>query len=131
MVKGLAGQRMHAFLPGFTSTPIFGKFQVTWQKWFSDPLFAALKLTQKWVAVVTDEGAKTGIWLATWEDEIGVRDRGGLSWESMLQRTSVADLINGRRSSSEWRNWERDAQVVWSVRFPMVMRPRPTLACRR
>lgn len=51
----------HAFTPGFTSTAIFGKFDVTWQTWLTNPLFAVLKTTEKWIAVHTDEGAKTGV----------------------------------------------------------------------
>jgi hypothetical protein len=58
------------FTPGFTSTPIFGKFDVAWQTWLANPLFAVLMMTEKWIAVATAEGAKTGVWLATWGDEI-------------------------------------------------------------
>ncbi|KAJ4984198.1 short-chain dehydrogenase [Stagonosporopsis vannaccii] len=105
----------HAFTPGFTSTPIFGKFDVTWQTWFSNPLFAILKTTQNWVAVPTDEGAKTGIWLATWGDKIGAQGRGGAFWERMQRRTSVVDLMDEKRRINQWGAWESDAEIVWSV----------------
>jgi NAD(P)-dependent dehydrogenase (short-subunit alcohol dehydrogenase family) len=104
----------HAFTPGFTSTPIFGKLDVTWQTWFTNPLFAVLKITEKWVAVDTDEGAKTGTWLATWGDEIGKRKQGGAFWERMETRTSVVDLMNDKRKADEWKKWERDAGILWS-----------------
>lgn len=105
----------HAFTPGFTSTPIFGKFDVTWQTWFSNPLFAILKITENWVAVPTDEGAKTGIWLATWGDEIGTRGQGGGFWERMQKRTSLVDLMDEQRRTSEWGTWESDAEILWTV----------------
>ena len=50
----------HVFTPGFTSTPIFGKMNPGWETWLSDPLFAMLRITEKWFAVDTDEGAKDG-----------------------------------------------------------------------
>ncbi|CAO2653592.1 Nn.00g030030.m01.CDS01 [Neocucurbitaria sp. VM-36] len=49
----------------FTSTPIFSKFDVDWKTCISNHFFAILKATEKWIAVDTDEGAKTGWWLAT------------------------------------------------------------------
>jgi hypothetical protein len=56
---------VHAFTPGFTSTPIFAKFAFGWKTWFTNPTFALLKVTEKYIAVGTDEGAKTGSWLAS------------------------------------------------------------------
>ncbi|KAJ4355394.1 uncharacterized protein N0V89_003410 [Didymosphaeria variabile] len=103
----------HAFTPGFTSTPIFGKFDYSWRTWFSNPLFAALKTTEKWIAVDTDEGAKTGAWLATWGDELGRRCEAGAYWERMARRTSFVALMKEKRKSREWAMWERDAGVVW------------------
>lgn len=105
----------HAFTPGFTSTPILGKFDVTWQTWFTNPLFAMLKTTGKWIAVGTDEGAKTGPWLATWGNEIGKGKQGGVFWGRMQKRTSLIDLMDDNRKADEWRTWERDAGIVWSV----------------
>ncbi|KAF2623231.1 NAD(P)-binding protein [Macroventuria anomochaeta] len=105
----------YAFSPGFTSTPIFGKMDVTWQTWFTNPLFAALKTTEKWVAVNTEEGAKTGVWLATWGDEVGKREQGGTFWERMTKRTSLVDRMDHKRKTDEWRTWERDAEVLWNV----------------
>ncbi|KAL5373446.1 hypothetical protein DPSP01_012689 [Paraphaeosphaeria sporulosa] len=103
----------HAFTPGFTSTPIFGKLVVSWQTWFSNPLFAALKMTEKWIAVDTDEGAKTGVWLATWGNELGIEGKGGGFWEWMEWRTSFVELMGETRKEREWDTWERDAGAVW------------------
>lgn len=108
----------YAFTPGFTSTPIFGKFHVTWQTWLTDPLYAVLKFTQKYVAVDTNEGAKTGIWLATWGDEIGKKGQGGTFWERMEKRTSLVDIMDDRRKRDQWKTWERDSGVVWDIRQP-------------
>jgi NAD(P)-dependent dehydrogenase (short-subunit alcohol dehydrogenase family) len=105
----------HAFTPGFTSTPIFGKFDVTWQTWLTNPLFAVLKTTEKWIAVDTDEGARTGVWLATWGDEIGARKDGGAFWERKQKRTSLVDLMIDKRKMDEWTTWERDAEIMWSI----------------
>lgn len=105
----------HAFTPGFTSTPIFGKFDVTWQTWVTNPLFAVLNTTEEWIAVDTDEGAKTGVWLATWGEEIGKRKDGGAFWERMEKRSSLIDLMKDKRKMGEWMTWERDAEIVWSI----------------
>lgn len=106
----------HSFTPGFTSTPIFGKFNVTWQTWFSNPLFALLKITENWIAVPTDEGAQTGVWLATWGDEISrIEERAGGFWERMQRRTSVVDLMDEKRRTKEWEAWESDAAITWST----------------
>lgn len=103
----------HAFTPGFTSTPIFGKFDVSWRTWFSNPLFAVLKVTEKWIAVDTDEGAKTGAWLAIWGDELGKRGEAGGFWERMQQRTSFVGLMKDERKRREWAIWEEDAGMTW------------------
>ena len=104
----------HAFTPGFTSTPIFDKFDVTWRTWLSNPLFASLKLTEKCLAVDADEGAKTGTWLATWGDELGRKGLGGKYWEWMAERTSFVGLMDEEKKRREWRAWERDAGVEWA-----------------
>ncbi|KAL1604852.1 hypothetical protein SLS60_004392 [Paraconiothyrium brasiliense] len=108
------GRTAHAFTPGFTSTPIFGKFEYSWRTWFSNPLFAVLKKTEKLIAVDTDEGAKAGAWLATWGDELGRRGEAGGYWERMARRTSFVELMKEKRKSEEWALWERDTGIVWS-----------------
>lgn len=111
----------HAFTPGFTSTPIFGKFDYSWKTWLTNPLFATLKVTENWIAVDTDEGAKTGAWLASSGEDV----EGGGYWERMTRRTSLIDLLNGamgdaafkRGCKEQWKGWERDAGVDWDVRM--------------
>ena len=110
-----AGRTAHAFTPGFTSTPIFSKFEVTWQTWLTNPLFAVLKTTERFIAVDTDEGAKSGAWLAARGDELGRMQQGGAFWERMQKRTSIADIMDERRKLDEWKTWERDAGVIWKV----------------
>lgn len=109
----------HSFLPGFTSTPIFSKYEVSWRLWVANPLFSMLKVSEKWAAVDTDEGAKTGVWLASRGDEVD----GGHMWEWMTQRTSLIDLVRAlygeerflRKSKREWQGWEGDAGVEWAL----------------
>jgi NAD(P)-dependent dehydrogenase (short-subunit alcohol dehydrogenase family) len=108
----------HAFTPGFTSTPIFGKFDVTWRTWLSSPAFAVLKATEKWVAVDTDEGSKTGAWLAAG----GVKEGGGY-WEWMRRLTSLVDFVRGKvgerrwmqMCGERWEAWGRDCGVDWNI----------------
>ena len=98
----------HSFTPGFTSTAIFGKFE---QSWLANPFFNLLKLTETTVALDTDEGAKTGWWRASCGGEV----EGGRYWERMGQRTSLIDTMREEVKRREWRQWEKDAGVVWSV----------------
>ena len=108
----------HAFTPGFTSTPIFGKFDVTWRTWLSNPVFAVLQATERWVAVDTDEGSRTGAWLAT-----GGAQEGGGYWEWMQRLTSLVDFVRGKVGEQRWKEmcgerwkaWERDCRVVWNI----------------
>jgi NAD(P)-dependent dehydrogenase (short-subunit alcohol dehydrogenase family) len=109
----------HSFTPGFTSTSIFGKFDVTWRTWISNPLFATLKVTENYVAVDTDQGSRTGSWLAA----EGCVEEGGGFWEWSVRRTSLVDLLRGvlgekvfmKKAKGEWDLWEREAGVRWDV----------------
>ena len=112
---------VHAFTPGFTSTPIFAKFAFGWKTWFTNPTFALLKVTEKYIAVGTDEGAKTGSWLVSCGGERGVE--GGGYWEWMSRKTSLIDLVEGELGDEEWskacgrvwRAWEDDSGCTWDV----------------
>jgi NAD(P)-dependent dehydrogenase (short-subunit alcohol dehydrogenase family) len=109
----------HSFTPGFTCSPIFSKFDVTWGTWISNPLFATLKLTEKYVAVDTDQGSRTGSWLAA---EGNVENGGGF-WEWGWRRTSLVDYlreVSGEKkfwtvAGAEWGSWEREVMVEWDV----------------
>ncbi len=111
----------HVFSPGFTSTPIFGKFGADWKTWFTHPDFALLKATEKWVAVDTDEGAKTGAWLASCGGDEQIE--AGRFWDWMTIRTSLIDLLRGKLGEAgfrkaareEWSKWEKDAGVSWDI----------------
>jgi NAD(P)-dependent dehydrogenase (short-subunit alcohol dehydrogenase family) len=108
----------HSFTPGFTSSAIFSKFDVSWRTWLANPLFATLKATERWVAVDTDEGSRTGSWLAA-----GEAAEGGGFWEWGVKRTSLIDFLRGRmgeerfreRAGKEWKMWETDCGVTWDV----------------
>lgn len=108
----------HAFTPGFTSSAIFSKFDASWRMWLSNPLFAALKATERYVAVSTDQGAMTGSWLASGEVEV---KGGGRYWEWQRREVSLVDFMRGllgegvwrERVREEWGKWERDAGVRW------------------
>jgi NAD(P)-dependent dehydrogenase (short-subunit alcohol dehydrogenase family) len=110
----------HAFSPGFTSTPIFGKFPVSWKTWFSNPVFALLKVTERYVAVDTDEGAKTGVWLSSCGGEEGLE---GGYWEWMERRMSLVELVQGQLDDKEWKSqcervwngWEQDSGCNWAA----------------
>ncbi|KAH5975744.1 hypothetical protein HBI85_019900 [Parastagonospora nodorum] len=109
----------HAFTPGFTSSPIFSKFDVDWRVWLSNPGFAVLKATEKYIGVETDEGGKTGAWLAAEGSERG----GGGYWEWCTRQTSLVDFLRGKlgeevfakRAREEWSGWEEDVGVEWKV----------------
>jgi NAD(P)-dependent dehydrogenase (short-subunit alcohol dehydrogenase family) len=111
----------HAFSPGFTSTPIFGKFEYGLRTWLRDPLFAVLVVTEKRIALSAHEGAKTGVWLAVCGNEKEVE--AGKFWEYMTRRTSVVDFKKGtlgedafgKACREVWRAWERDAGVEWEI----------------
>jgi NAD(P)-dependent dehydrogenase (short-subunit alcohol dehydrogenase family) len=98
----------HSYSPGFTSSAIFGKFE---KNWLSNPLFTLLKLTETTLALDTDEGAKTGWWLASCGGEI----EGGRYWDRMMRTTSLIDIMSEKVKIEEWRQWEKDAGVVWPV----------------
>lgn len=78
----------HAFTPVFASMPIFGEVDVKWRTWLSDPLFALLKVTEKWTAVRVQEGLDQGSGWATQGDTLGRAGEGGSHWERRAKRTS-------------------------------------------
>lgn len=109
----------YAFTPGFTSSAIFGKFDVSWRTWLTNPLFAVLKATERYVAADTDQGSRTGSWLAA---EGKAEGEGGY-WEWQRRRTSLVEFLRGSlgeseffsRAKEEWVRWEGDVGVRWDV----------------
>ena len=112
-----------AYSPGFTASAIFSKVNMTWRTWLTDPIYAVLKATEKLVATQTDEGAKTGAWLAAYGGDQSIP--GGGYWENMARRFSLVDFVKGelgddefkRRASAVWRVWEQDCGSAWDVRI--------------
>jgi NAD(P)-dependent dehydrogenase (short-subunit alcohol dehydrogenase family) len=110
----------HSFTPGFTSTEIFGKFDITWRTWLANPLFAILKVTERYIAVTSEEGSRTGAWLAAGE----AREGGGF-WEWGNRRTSLIDFLEAKmgeekfveKCKKEWELWETDSGEQWDVRI--------------
>ncbi|KAF1912918.1 hypothetical protein BDU57DRAFT_339175 [Ampelomyces quisqualis] len=109
----------HSFTPGFTSSAIFGKFDVSWRTWLTNPIFAVLKATERYVAADTDQGSRTGSWLAA----EGAAHGGGGYWEWQVKRTSLVEFLRGvlgeeefmKRSREEWGRWEEGVEIEWDM----------------
>lgn len=87
---------VHAFSPGLTFTPMAAKIMVS-----------AL-------AVDVSQGAATGVWLASTDDEevIG-KGMGGGYWDRMTRRVSSVDMMSEEMVERFWVRWEADAGVEW------------------
>lgn len=102
----------HAFSPGFTLTPIFGK--ITETNFFADPIWWLLKMTNTVLAVDVSQGAATGVWLACTNDEaVGGQGMGGGYWYRMTRRLSNIDMMTKETVERFWVRWEADAGVQW------------------
>lgn len=102
----------HAFTPGMTSTPIFEK--VSAPRPASDPLFWILRWTSGLLATDVAQGAATGVWLASTDDERVVgKGKGGGYWDRMTRRTTPVDLMARERLERFWIRWEKDAGAEW------------------
>jgi NAD(P)-dependent dehydrogenase (short-subunit alcohol dehydrogenase family) len=101
----------HVFLPGYTSTPIFDKTPA--QPWYRDPFFWLLKACTV-ICVPVEEGAKTGLWLATTEDERVVGEgKGGECWDRCVRRSTAVDVLGSEVLERMWRVWEEDTGAEW------------------
>ena len=111
--QGTANKRtVNAFTPGFTYTPIFEK--VTARGFFEDPSFWLLRYTAHFVGTHVSQGAATGSWLATTDDDkVFGSGNGGGYWERMSRRVSTADMISRDKLDRLWLRWESDAGVEW------------------
>lgn len=101
----------HAFSPGFTYTPIFGKVELktVWE----DPSYTILKATTM-LATDVGQGAATGVWLATTQDsEVTGPGKGGAYWDRMARRLSKIDMLPRESIDRLWVRWEADAGVEW------------------
>ena len=102
----------HSFTPGFTSTPIFSKIDLP--SYASDPMFWLLKATENIVATPVQQGALTGVWLASTTDtEVVGEEKGGAYWDRMTRRLAKTDLLDQETLDRLWIRWEADAGVEW------------------
>ena len=103
---------VHSFEPGFTRSAIFDKMPgMTWSK---DPFFKGLIATQSILATETDQGAATGLWIATTNNESVVGPgKGGGYWSRMSRRMCKADLVGDEVKRRLWTRWEGDSGVEW------------------
>lgn len=102
---------VHAFSPGFTMTPIFGK--ITPLTVWKDPIYWFLR-TMTILATDVSQGAATAVWLATTDDEAVVGEgMGGRYWERMTRRLTRVDFMGTEMLDRFWVRWEADAGTLW------------------
>lgn len=105
------GRVAHAFSPGFTTTPALPRLKTL--SVGGSVAFRAL-CAAPFLATSVEQGAATGVWLATTRDEAVVGEgRGGGYWERMTRRVTGVDLMGGEGLERFWIRWEADAGVLW------------------
>lgn len=101
-----------AFTPGYTFTPIFSK--TTSLPALADPFFWLLKACTA-LCVPVDQGAATGLWLATTaEREVVDEGRGGGFWDRMVRRRTAVEGLDGGVLERMWGVWEGDTGARWA-----------------
>ena len=102
----------HAFVPGYTYTPIFDKTPQT--TYWRDPFFWSLKACTA-ICIPVDQGAAGGLWVATTDDERVVGEgKGGETWDRCVKRSTAVDILSERTLEKMWRQWEVDAGAEWA-----------------
>ncbi|PNS14517.1 hypothetical protein CAC42_3803 [Sphaceloma murrayae] len=102
----------HSFSPGYTMTPILDK--ITALPFYIDPLFWILKAATA-LALPVDQGAATGLWLATTLDQNVVgQGMGGAYWDRCVRRKTSADMLSKETLDAAWRIWESDSDANWA-----------------
>ncbi|KAI4220631.1 MAG: hypothetical protein L6R40_008670 [Gallowayella cf. fulva] len=102
---------VYTFTPNFTMTPIFGKLNV--RSLAEDPAWWILQATT-FAGVAPEQGAATGVWLATTQDEEVVRDgKGGGYFDRMTRRVSKVSVTARDIVERLWIRWEADSGVEW------------------
>lgn len=110
--SGGSRKTAHSFTPGYTFTPIFSKFAHL--PWYADPLFWVLKVGTA-LCVPVDQGAATGLWLATTDDEQVVgAGKGGEYWDRCVRRRTAVETIGDQMLERMWQVWERDSGAEWA-----------------
>lgn len=106
----------HAFSPGYTFTPIFGK--ISQLPWYADPLFWVLKAATM-LATPVEQGAATGVWLGITSDhQVAWHGKGGRYWDRCVPRVSVNDLTSKQTLDWLWEVWCVDSGAQWSALLP-------------
>ena len=101
----------HAFAPGFTQTPAVKELR---RLAVSGDLMYRTLMSVTWLALSVDQGAATGVWLATTSDQKVVGSGGGgRYWDRMTRRVSRADILSQETLDRLWIRWERDAGIEW------------------
>lgn len=101
----------HAFSPGYTYTPIFDK--IPGLPWYIDPGFWLLKACTG-LCIPVDQGAATGVWLATTDDAHVVgQGRGGQYWDRCVRRSTMVDVLPQGMLERMWQLWEVDTGAKW------------------
>ena len=103
---------VHAFSPGFVSTPILDKCSTS--SFCAEPLFWLFRFTVDVLALDAAQGAATGVWLASTKDETVVGEgMGGGYWDRMTRRLSSIDKMSKDNVERFWVRWEADAGITW------------------
>ncbi|CAF9911137.1 MAG: hypothetical protein GOMPHAMPRED_007318 [Gomphillus americanus] len=98
----------HAFTPGYSATSIFDKVTKTSKS--INPVFYFLKRALKW-SISSDQGAMTGIWLATTDDPVVLQ--GGDYWDRCRRFSTRADWIVPGMLERIWQLWCIDTGAKW------------------
>jgi NAD(P)-dependent dehydrogenase (short-subunit alcohol dehydrogenase family) len=103
---------MQSAFAGYTYTPIFAKTPTL--QWYMDPFFWALKACT-FICVPVEQGAATGLWLATTNDERVVGEgKGGECWDRCVRRSTAADVLSERTLGRMWERWGVDVGAEWA-----------------
>ncbi|KAL8992436.1 MAG: hypothetical protein Q9169_007106 [Polycauliona sp. 2 TL-2023] len=110
--SGQRSQRIvHSFSPGFASTPMVDKLNI--RSFQEDPVWWVLQ-TIAIFATHPQQGAATGVWLASTQDEEVVGEaKGGGYWDRMTSRVSKIDVTKPEIGQRLWVRWEADAGIEW------------------
>ena len=102
----------HAFTPGYTFTPIFDKTDNL--PVYVDPVWWFLKVATV-MSVPVEQGAATGLWLATTDDRGVVGESKGAGyWDRCTRRLTSAELLSPGRLQRAWDLWCADGGVDWA-----------------
>jgi NAD(P)-dependent dehydrogenase (short-subunit alcohol dehydrogenase family) len=101
----------HAFSPGYTYTPIFDNIPDL--AWYVDPFYWLLKACLV-LCTPVEQGAATGIWLATTDDvRVVGQGKGGQYWDRCVKRSTMVDVLPQGMLERMWQLWEVDTGAKW------------------